>query len=212
MLGSQGTSVGNKAKPTSTLGARLIISSWCRKDAAQKWLHSLLGHDPRWIKPKSQDEQDQRMAGLKAACNPSKRKKIQQGIEDPRRNADATSKPSFTTLRDFDAMDGLTLDPSHGSIFADSDGSTLGNASWLPAENNLQITYDPLSHNSQQYQRNSFFPVPYLFSRATEGQQRARRQDSSLSNSTDPSITSSFRGRLSGTAPGQVKAAYELSQ
>ncbi|RYO90480.1 hypothetical protein DL763_005329 [Monosporascus cannonballus] len=56
----------------TTLPVRKITNA---KEVANKWLHTLLGHDPKWIMPKTPGKQDKRMAGLRACRRGSKDKR-----------------------------------------------------------------------------------------------------------------------------------------
>lgn len=184
-----------------------------RKDAASKWLNALLGHDPRWIKPKTPDEEEKRMAGLKASCHRSKRRNHQPtAIESPNRGYGTAYQPSSTIPHGLENLDGLTLDHSRSSLPTESDDSTLANLPWFSNEPTLHPAYVPLSDppaESSRRPRSSFATISHMLPRALGGQ-GAKRRDSGLTNSTDLSATSSFRNKLSDATPKQVKAAFEL--
>lgn len=154
------------------------------------------------------------MAGLKASCHRLKHRTPQSTTaQDPSRSYGAAHNPISPVSQDLENLEGLTLDHSRDSSLAESDGSTLANTLWFSTEPNLYTTYEPLpdpSAEGSQYQRTSFFPMSHFFPRAQAGGQGTKRQDSSLTSSTGPSVTSSFRARLSDSTPGQVKAAFEL--
>ncbi|RYP59581.1 hypothetical protein DL771_010849 [Monosporascus sp. 5C6A] len=183
------------------------------KEAANKWLHALLGHDPRWIKPRNPDEQDKRMAGLKTGCRGSKCKKGPAAtVEEPAQNNGTANYLAVATIHDFDDFDGLTLDLSRGPSFAESDVSTLARPNQVLAGADLRVTHEPLSDlpaPGSRRQANSFSLAPRFPSSSFRGQ-GSRRQDSGLTNSTDLSITSSFRARLRDATPAEVKAAFHL--
>ncbi|RYP46753.1 hypothetical protein DL768_007100 [Monosporascus sp. mg162] len=180
------------------------------KEAANKWLHALLGHDPRWIKPKSSDEQDKRMAGLRTGCRGPKRKNgPAAAVEEPARNNGTANYLTVTTINDFDDFDGLTLGQSPGPSFAKSDVSTLARPDQVLADADLCSTYEPLSDLPAPESRGPANSFSFLFSSTSRGQ-GSKRQDSGLTNSTDLSITSSFRARLRDATPAEVKAAFHL--
>ncbi|RYO83386.1 hypothetical protein DL766_010610 [Monosporascus sp. MC13-8B] len=203
----------------TTLPVRKIINvladhAWePGKEAANKWLHTLLGHDPRWIKPRTSGEQDKRMAGLRACRRGSKRKRgPAAAVEEPARNDGTASNLTVPTMHDFDNFDGLTLDPSRGPSFAESDASTLARPNQLWADADLRPTHEPLSDlpaPDPRRRANPSPPMPPFLPRSFRGQ-GSQRQDSGLTNSTDLSVTSSFRARLRDATPAEVKAAFHL--
>ncbi|KAK7743380.1 hypothetical protein SLS62_010617 [Diatrype stigma] len=200
--------------PPQRISDLLKDPTWLpKKDAASKWLNALLGHDPRWIKPKTTDEEEKRMAGLKASCHRSKRENRQHTVaENPSRGYGTASQPTSTIPHGLENLDGLTLDHSHSSLPTESDGSTLANLPWFSNEPSLHPAYvarsDPLAESSRR-PRSSWHTMSHMFPRALGGQ-GPKRRDSGLTNSTDLSATSSFRNKLSDATPKQVKAAYEL--
>ena len=160
------------------------------------------------------------MAGLKACCPRSKHTNPQPrttqdptAAQDPSRSYGTSNHQPISPIpQDLENLDGLTLDHSRDSSLGESDGSTLANPAWFSGEANSYTTFEPLSDLSAEgsrYQRSSLFPMSHLIPRALGGQ-GTKRRDSSLTNSTGPSVTSSFRARLSDSTPGQVKAAFEL--
>ncbi|RYP07963.1 hypothetical protein DL765_008957 [Monosporascus sp. GIB2] len=203
----------------TTLPVKKIISALADhawepgKEAANKWLHNLLGHDPRWIKPRTPGEQDKRMAGLRACRRGSRRKSgPAAAVEEPARNNGTANNLTVPTIHDFDNFDGLTLDPSRGPSFAESDASTLARPSHLWAGADLRSTHEPpsdLPAPDSRRRANPFPPMPPFLPNPFRGQ-GSERQDSGLTNSTDLSITSSFRARLRDATPAEVKAAFHL--
>ncbi|RYP80045.1 hypothetical protein DL770_006404 [Monosporascus sp. CRB-9-2] len=183
------------------------------KEAANKWLHTLLGHDPRWIKPKTPEDQDKRMAGLRTGCRePKRRKGPAAAEEEPAQNDVTANCLTVPTMHDFDDFDGLTLDPSRGPSFAESDAPTLARPNQVLADADLCLTHEPLSDLPAADRRgraNSFSLMPRFLSGTFRGQ-GSKRQDSGLTNSTDLSITSSFRARLRDATPAEVRAAFHL--
>ncbi|RYP62183.1 hypothetical protein DL769_007424 [Monosporascus sp. CRB-8-3] len=183
------------------------------KEAANKWLHTLLGHDPRWIKPRNPDEQDKRMAGLRTGCRGSKCKKGPvAAIKQPAQNKGTANSLTVADIHDFDNFDGLTLDQSRGPSFAKSDVSTLARPNQVFADADLRLAHEPLSELpalDSCRRANSFSLMPRFLSGSFRGQ-GSKRQDSGLTNSTDLSVTSSFRARLIDATPAEVKAAFHL--
>ncbi|RYO79242.1 hypothetical protein DL764_010040 [Monosporascus ibericus] len=200
--------------PVKKITSALADHAWKPgKDAANKWLHTLLGNDPRWIKPRTPDEQDKRMAGLRTGCRGSKRKKGPvAAVEEPTQNNGTVNNLTVPTIHDFEDFDGLTLDQSRGPSFAESDASTLARPNQASADADLRSTHEPLSDlpaPDWRGQANSFSLMPRFLSSTFRGQ-GSKRQDSDLTNSTDLSITSSFRARLRDATPAEVKAAFHL--
>lgn len=82
------------------------------KEAANKHLHHFLGKDPRWLRPKNENEQRKRIAGLKKSERAKKQHKC--GSSPTKAGPDSNSLFGFSRA---DTLDGTTLARSSGSSF-----------------------------------------------------------------------------------------------
>ncbi len=146
------------------------------------------------------------MAGLKA-CRESMRKKA-RSAEKPNRTDSTPARPGSAHPRDLDILYSMTLDPSRDSSLTESDASTLANPFWFPPDENTDLTYD-FPTRDPRGPRDSLFHGPTYTPNNMRGQ-GAKRRDSGLTDSTDPSVTSSFRARLSHFTQSELKTAFVL--
>ncbi|KAI0882616.1 ankyrin [Annulohypoxylon maeteangense] len=154
------------------------------KDAANKVKNSLLGNDPRWIRPKDDEDERRRIAALR----------------NSRRGAKFHHRRSTSHSASYDD-DTLTPTRSSRHSFEKSGTSTpFKNEQIDPTGQvgaNIPIFgYD--EHGSQIY-------PPWIPS-GLDGS----RQDTGLTNSTETSMSSSFREKLSTVSHDQVKGAWRV--
>ncbi|XXG96912.1 hypothetical protein Hte_003203 [Hypoxylon texense] len=159
-----------------------------KTDAANKVKNSLLGNDPRWIRPKDEDDERRRITALR----------------NSRRSAKHSKKPSTAPPTGNDAAvsaaqedDNLTLTQSRQDSFDTSDiasqltfGFGHGIGTEIPNTNHF-------GYNNRR------------FSWITSGVTTAR-QDTGLTNSTDTSMSSSFREKLTTVPRDQAKGAWRV--
>ncbi|OTB04266.1 hypothetical protein M426DRAFT_321104 [Hypoxylon sp. CI-4A] len=158
-------------------------------DAANKIKNQLLGNDPRWIRPKDEDDEKRRITGLKS----SRRPKVHH----------RTSGSHPTRDRHHDG-DSLTLAQSRQPSFEKSHPVTpleqdTFNLGFGTASNSTDIGYD----NYDTYLQ---YPQPPWLA----GGVNASRQGTDLTNSTGTSMSSSFVEKLSTVSRDQAKGAWRV--
>ncbi|KAH9987843.1 ankyrin [Xylariaceae sp. FL0662B] len=155
------------------------------KDAANKVKNSLLGNDPRWMRPKDEADERRRIAGLEESRRASMLRR--------------RSSTSHSTKNQGHDDDSMTLAHSHQPSFEKADTPAI-----------FQLTHPSI---------NPGFPVETgLFSdfgddddrtpRFTPGTPNAEdrfRQNTGLTDSTETSISNSFREKLCTVPRDQVK-------
>ncbi|KAI1781269.1 ankyrin [Hypoxylon cercidicola] len=157
------------------------------KDAANKVKNSLLGNDPRWIRPKDEDDERRRIAALRGS----------------RRGAKHCKRPSASGLSGNDLTisaaqedDNLTLTQSRQPSFETSDivsqptfgfgiGSEIPNGDHVDDHDNRRFSWRAGGINTA-------------------------RQDTGLTNSTETSMSSSFREKLTNVSRDQAKGAWRV--
>ncbi|KAI2775931.1 ankyrin [Daldinia loculata] len=144
-------------------------------DAANKVKNSLLGNDPRWIRPKDEDDERRRIAGLK----------------NSRRGTKLRQRASSSHLTN----EHLNI---YGSGWHDDDSLTLAQSNQPSFEN---IKQEP-SHYSSEFGANRFSWTP--------SGPNASRRDTSLTSSTETSMSSSFQEKLSTVSRDQAKGAWHV--
>ncbi|KAI1471744.1 ankyrin [Daldinia caldariorum] len=161
------------------------------KDAANKVKNSLLGNDPRWIRPKDEDDERRRIAGLK----------------NSRRGTRFRQRTSSSHL----ANEHLTV---CGSGWHDDDSLTLAQSNQPSFE---YIKQEPNRHSSEvganfpniTYHDNYDDNAALQFSWSLNNSNTSRR-DTNLTNSTETSMSSSFQEKLSTVSRDQAKGAWRV--
>ncbi|KAI8960020.1 ankyrin [Daldinia sp. FL1419] len=154
------------------------------KDAANKVKNSLLGNDPRWIRPKDEEDERRRIAGLKNS---------RRGTRFHQR----TSSSHITN-------DHLNV---YGSTWHDDDSLTL-------AQSN-QPSFEHIKQAPSRYSSEVGVAIPNVdhdmqrFSWDSSGPNTSRR-DTSLTSSTETSMSNSFQEKLSTVSRDQVKGAWRV--
>ncbi|KAI0385479.1 ankyrin [Hypomontagnella monticulosa] len=155
------------------------------KDAANKVKNSLLGNDPRWIRPKDEDDERRRIAALRNS---------RRGMKPHRR----TSHNNAHGLRSPDD-DSLTIaqsSTSHEASNADYFKQEFIDPNLGIGVNIPHFGYD--NHGAHRY-------TPW-----TTGGVNASRQGTDLTNSTETSMASSFRQKLTSVPRDQAKGAWRV--
>ncbi|OTB16242.1 hypothetical protein K445DRAFT_317221 [Daldinia sp. EC12] len=158
-------------------------------DAANKVKNSLLGNDPRWIRPKDEDDERRRIAGLR---------KSRRGTKFCRRAS--SSHPAHEHPPVY----------SHGHGWHDDDSLTLAQSNQPSFEN---IKQEPGHYSSEvganipNIRHDSYDGMRYSWS--PTGPNTTRR-DTNLTNSTDTSMSSSFQEKLSTVPRDQAKGAWRV--
>ncbi|KAI5864377.1 ankyrin [Durotheca rogersii] len=162
-------------------------------DAANKVKNSLLGNDPRWIRPKDEEDEKRRLASLKNSRRDT-RLRSQQSAKD---HDDAH-------LYGYRDDDSLTLAQSHLDSYEKFDiHPPMGH---MPQET-IDLTVDigvgvPSSGHD--------YPSSQRFAPFIPGDADAARRGTGLTNSTETSVSSSFRTKLSTIPRDQVKGAWRV--
>ncbi|KAI2632259.1 ankyrin [Hypoxylon sp. NC1633] len=164
------------------------------KDAANKVKNSLLGNDPRWIRPKDEEDEKRRIKGLR---NSRRAAKSQQRT--------STSHPAG----DFSNI--------HSSVYHDDEGLTLAhsrhpsfetsNAAVVPKQETIDPTIeggaDIFTSSYEDHESHRFYSSWF-------SNMNTSRQGTGLTNSTDTSMTSSFREKLTNVSRDQAKGAWRV--
>ncbi|KAI2467801.1 ankyrin [Annulohypoxylon bovei var. microspora] len=164
------------------------------KDAANKVKNSLLGNDPRWIRPKDDEDERRRIAALKNSRRGAKLRH-RTSISHFGRDHCNTCIPG---CYDEDCL--TPAQSSHHSFDKSSPGTQLKYETIDPTgqigSSISNIGYD--EHVPQAY-------PPWV----TSGMDSSR-QDTDLTNSTETSMSSSFREKLSSVSRDQAKGAWRV--
>ncbi|KAI1767011.1 ankyrin [Hypoxylon sp. FL1150] len=161
------------------------------KDAANKVKNSLLGNDPRWIRPKDEDDERRRITALRNSRRGAKYCKKSSG--QPTRND--------SVIHSVLEGDCLTRTQSRQTSFEPPD--TVSQATFDPtygfgAGDEIQAPYSGrIDYNSLQF--------PWMTNDAN-----AARQDTGFTNSTETSMSSSFREKLTSVSRDQAKGAWRV--
>ncbi|KAI1139950.1 ankyrin [Hypoxylon sp. FL0543] len=163
------------------------------KDAANKVKNTLLGHDPRWIRPKDEDDEKRRIAALR----------------NSRRGAKLRQKSSNSC-------------PTRGHCnpcsprCREDDSLSLAQSSHLSFEKSteaVQLKQEAIDHSTGVERNILNFGHDdhgaYRFSWAVSDMD-ASRQGTGLTNSTDASMSSSFVEKLSTVSRDQAKGAWRV--
>ncbi|KAI1381584.1 ankyrin [Hypoxylon crocopeplum] len=161
-------------------------------DAANKVKNSLLGNDPRWIRPKDEDDEKRRITGLR---NSRRGAKFRQRTSASHPTGAHTSDP---TSRDDDS---LTLAHPHHPSFEESNMAAIPKQE--PIDPDVHIGADIPNYNYDDHEPRRF-PTWLLSSMS------ASRQGTGLTNSTDVSMTSSFKEKLTTLPRDQAKGAWRV--
>ncbi|CAJ2511856.1 Uu.00g074810.m01.CDS01 [Anthostomella pinea] len=165
------------------------------KDAANKIKNNLLGNDPRWMRPKDEEDEKRRIAGLKN----SRRAK-----HCPRRPAQhAARSPDEPLYPKEESLDGITLAYSDYPSFEPVDDSPIDPSVYGTAATHFSPDQDSFPSAYDEMAMPRF--APWLLSR-----RNASRQGTGLTNSTDISMSNSIRQKLSSVTPRQAKNALRI--
>lgn len=155
------------------------------KDAANKVKNSLLGNDPRWIRPKDEDDERRRMTALR---NSRRGTKHHQRISHS--NAHGSRYPDD---------DSLTLAQSSPSYEASNAGHLK--QEMIDPDFGIGANIPHIAYDNQDTHR---------FTPWTTGGVNTSRQGTGLTNSTETSMASSFREKLTSVPRDQAKGAWRV--
>lgn len=166
------------------------------KDAANKIKSSVLGNDPRWLRPKDDDEEGARIRGLRNSLR-GRRNRQETASQDRNTTAAAEHGKASGSFLDDGSLGGTTFAHSYRS----------------PAEEPRYPDSAPFAYPGPTH--NETFPtIPHRSpsSRFTSFIDRLNtsRQDTGLTTSTDISITSVLREKLSSLSLKKAKRAVKV--
>ncbi|KAI8955189.1 hypothetical protein F4801DRAFT_378092 [Xylaria longipes] len=167
------------------------------KDAANKVKNSVLGNDPRWIRPKDDEEERTRINGLRNSlrgrrCRQNTASRDINGVPAGQHNT------AFGLFPEDGSLGGTTIAHSYRSSVEES--YHPGSASYAyPSTANASI-FAPTPNDVPS----SRF-IPSLIGRLSTS-----RQDTGLTTSTDISIASALREKLSGLSLSKAKRAVKV--
>ncbi|KAI1425630.1 hypothetical protein F5Y12DRAFT_363860 [Xylaria sp. FL1777] len=165
------------------------------KDAANKVKNSVLGNDPRWIRPKDDEEEKARVSGLRNSLR-------------GRRCRQNTASQN---------LDGAAPEHGLGPVPFQEDSSLGGTTIAQSYRSSIEESYHPGSLSFDYSGTNTdTFPlapddvtssrfIPSLF-----GRLNSTRQDTGLTTSTDISITSVLRKKLSFLSISKAKRTVKI--
>ncbi|KAL7624225.1 hypothetical protein AAE478_005784 [Parahypoxylon ruwenzoriense] len=162
-----------------------VWSPLCCYDAANKVKNSLLGNDPRWIRPKDEEDEKRRIAALKKSRRGARLRAMTPTSHSARDHSNARR----SIYRDDDS---LTLVQSSQASFENIGIST----STQGGQGTISAMFDA---------NNDLQSAPWIISGTN-----TTRQDTGLTNSTDTSMSSSFREKLSTVPRDQAKGAWRI--
>ncbi|KAI0472256.1 hypothetical protein F4859DRAFT_98405 [Xylaria cf. heliscus] len=166
------------------------------KDAANKVKHSVLGNDPRWIRPKDDEEERARIHGLRYSL---RGRRCRQSTASQGVNGVAAGQHS-TAFRSFPedaSIGGTTI--AHSFRSSTEDFRHLGSSSFAYPGTTNAGTFTPIN----DVPSSRFFP-------SLIGRLNTARQDTGLTTSTDISIASALREKLSGLSLSKAKRAVKV--
>ncbi|KAI0457289.1 hypothetical protein F5B21DRAFT_102377 [Xylaria acuta] len=167
------------------------------KDAANKVKNSVLGNDPRWIRPKDDDEEKNRISGLRNSLR-GRRRGQDTASQDINGAAVSQHNTAFGLFPEDGSLEGTTIAHSYRSSVEES--YYPGSASFAyPGTTNAGIyAQAPDDVPSSRF-------IPSLI-----GRLNTSRQDTGLTASTDISIASALREKLSGLSLSKAKRAVKV--
>ncbi|KAF2967151.1 hypothetical protein GQX73_g6445 [Xylaria multiplex] len=164
------------------------------KDAANKVKNSVLGNDPRWIRPKDEQEEKARISGLR---NSIRGRRSQQNKPSHDLNGAAPDHSSgFRTFLEDRSFGGTTLAHSYRSSIEELHHQDSAPFAY-PSANNDTFTTVPDDAGTSRF-------IPSLIGRFTS------RQDTGLTTSTDISIASALREKLSFLSLSRAKRTVKV--
>ncbi|KAI1406941.1 ankyrin [Hypoxylon sp. FL1857] len=162
-------------------------------DAANKVKNTLLGNDPRWIRPKDDNDEKQRIAALK---NSRRGTKFRQRSSNSRPTQSHCNTCSPRCHDD----DCLSIAQSSHLSFEKPSASIQAKQEDIDYSAGVGCNIPDIGHGDQ---------AAYRYSWLINGMD-ASRQGTGLTNSTDTSMSSSFVEKLSTVSRDQAKGAWRV--
>ncbi|KAI8634296.1 hypothetical protein F5Y19DRAFT_461732 [Xylariaceae sp. FL1651] len=165
------------------------------KDAANKVKNSVLGNDPRWIRPKDDDEERTRIRGLRNSLRGRRRSKDTAPQKLTPAAADHNASPAY--VQEDGSLGGTTVAHSYRSSTEE-----LNHADAVPIAN--PSTCADTFTSSYDETGTTHFAPSFISRRNTS------RQDTGLTTSTDITISSVIMQKLSDFSITKVKRACKV--
>ncbi|KAI1328528.1 hypothetical protein F5Y16DRAFT_398221 [Xylariaceae sp. FL0255] len=167
------------------------------KDAANKIKHHVLGNDPRWLRPKNEEEERSRVRGLRDSLR-GRRNNLAKAAQD----APATENchEGLSPAHDTRSLGGTTIAMSHRSSGDDLRYVDAPSFPYQPHGSHLDSPYAYIPQEA----------APTFLGSRPFGPRDPNRQDSGLTESTDISITSAIREKLSGLSITRAKRVVKV--
>ncbi|KAI0518322.1 hypothetical protein F5B22DRAFT_80838 [Xylaria bambusicola] len=165
------------------------------KDAANKVKNTVLGNDPRWIRPRDDNEEKARIRGLRNSLR-GRRGRQNVASQGPSGTAPGHNINQGTFSEDR-SLGGTTITQSYRSSFEEShwpDSASFAHP--LTTNNTYSMALDEVT--SSRF-------IPSLI-----GRRNSNRQDTGLTASTDISITSALREKLSFLSLSKAKRTFKV--
>ncbi|KAI0809451.1 hypothetical protein GGR55DRAFT_175531 [Xylaria sp. FL0064] len=166
------------------------------KDAANKVKNSVLGNDPRWIRPKDDEEEKARIRGLRNSLRGRRGRQTTAASQNP---SGAAPEHGLTpdAFADEKSLGGSTITHSYRSSIEELNHSDFGPFAYSGTSTDaFTMPQDDVA--------SSWF-IPNLFGRLD-----STRQDTGLTTSTDISITSALREKLSFLSLSKAKRTVKV--
>ncbi|KAJ2988686.1 hypothetical protein NUW58_g3847 [Xylaria curta] len=169
------------------------------KDAANKVKNSVLGNDPRWLRPKDDEEEGHRIRGLRNSLRGRQgRHNTASAFQDTNGAAGERYNTAIGTFPENGSLGGTTITHSYRSSTEDFRHFQDPTSFAYPGTSNANIyTANPDDTLSRF--------VPSLI-----GRRDTSRQDTGLTTSTDISITSVLREKLSFLSLSKAKRTVKV--
>ncbi|KAI1741167.1 hypothetical protein F4680DRAFT_82714 [Xylaria scruposa] len=164
------------------------------KDAANKVKNNVLGNDPRWIRPKDDEEEKNRINGLRRSLR-GRRCQRNTASHDVSGVAAGQHNTAFGLFPE--DLEGTTIAHSYRSSIEES--YYPGSASFAYPGTTSVGNFAPIPDD-----------VPSRFFPSLIGRLNSSRQDTGLTASTDITIASALREKLSGLSLSKAKRAVKV--
>ncbi|KAI1388626.1 ankyrin [Hypoxylon trugodes] len=159
------------------------------KDAANKVKNQLLGNDPRWIRPKDDDDEKRRITALRNSRRGTK----------PHQNASASRASCNIFGSRYPDDDSLTLAQSNQHSFEGTYAAVIPKQEALDSGIDIRADIPPIGDYDAHH-----------FSSWIDNDMNTSRQGTGLTNSTDTSMSNSFREKLTTVSRDQAKGAWRV--
>ena len=172
---------------------RSILSN--SKDAANKVKSNVLGNDPRWIRPRDDNEEKARLRGLRNSLRG--RRPRQDTAFQTSNGAAPHHNITPQTFAEDRSLEGTTITQSYRSSIEELHWPDLASFAYPTTHN------DPYAMAPNELTSSRFVPSFMSW-------RNSNRQDTGLTTSTDISIASALREKLSNLSISKAKRAVKV--